>query len=127
MVGGRDASVVPIDLESNDVGGVMLTFTDKPSVFSGEVTGDSALESNTVLVFPTDTSAWVGYGSSSRRFNSTRVGKDGKFRINNLPAGEYFAIAVPDRNATDWQNPRVLETLAQSATRVRVHDADTVT
>ena len=80
-----------------------------------------------MLVFPSDPTAWVGYGSSSRRFASTRVGKDGKFRIVNLPAGEYFAVAIPDRLATDWQNPQFLESLAPEATRVRVRDGERVT
>jgi hypothetical protein len=128
MVNGRDASVVPIDIEANDVSGVMIAFTDKPSEFAGDVSVDSgAAETATVLVFPSDPNAWVGYGSSSRRFSSTRVGKDGKFRVMNLPAGEYFAIAIQDRLATDWQNPRFLESLAPEATRVRVRDGERVT
>jgi len=127
-VNGRDASVVPIDIENNDVSGVMIVFTDKPSEFAGDVSVDTGSpESLSVLVFPSDPTAWVGYGSSSRRFSTTRVGKDGKFRIMNLPAGEYFAVAIPDRLASDWQNPRFLESLAPEATRVRVRDAERVT
>jgi hypothetical protein len=83
-VNGRDASVVPIDIETNDVSGVMITFTDKPSEFAGDVSVDTGSpESLSVLVFPSDPTAWVGYGSNSRRFSSTRVGKDGKFRVMN--------------------------------------------
>ena len=41
MVNGRDASVVPIDIEANDVGGVMIAFTDKPSEFAGDVSADT--------------------------------------------------------------------------------------
>jgi hypothetical protein len=128
MVNGRDASVVPIEIEGNDVGGVMIAFTDHPSEFAGDVSIDTGSpESATVLVFPTDTTAWIGYGTNSRRFASTRVGKDGKFKITNLPAGDYFAVAIPDRLATDWQNPKFLETLAAEATRIRVRDGDRVT
>ena len=45
----------------------------------------------------------------------------------NLPAGEYFALAIPDRLATDWQNPKFLESAAQDATRVRVRDGERAT
>ena len=128
MVNGRDASVVPIEIEGSDVGGVTIAFTDRPSDLSGDVTVETGTpEAASVLVFPTDTSAWTGYGSTSRRFASTRVGKDGKFRLANLPAGEYYAIAIPDRLATDWQNPKFLESLSIEATRVRVRDGDRVT
>jgi hypothetical protein len=128
MVNGRDASVVPIEIEGNDVTGVMVAFTDHPSEFAGDVSIDSGSpDSATVLVFPTDPSAWVGYGTNSRRFASTRVGKDGKFRITNLPAGDYFAVAIPDRLAGDWQNPKFLESLAGEAARIRVRDGDRVT
>jgi hypothetical protein len=128
MVGGRDASVVPIDLEGNDLGGIMLTFTDRPSELSGEVSAEGATpDFASVLVFPTDTTAWTGYGSSSRRFATTRVGKDGKYRLTNLPAGDYYVVAIPDREATDWQNPKRLESLSTEAARVRVRDGDHVT
>ncbi|HXT70142.1 MAG TPA: carboxypeptidase-like regulatory domain-containing protein [Vicinamibacterales bacterium] len=128
MVNGRDASVVPVEIEGSDVGGVTIAFTDRPSELSGDVTVETGTpEAASVLVFPTDTSAWTGYGSTSRRFASARVGKDGKFRFANLPAGEYYAIAIPDRLATDWQNPKFLESLSVEATRVRVRDGDRVT
>ena len=128
MVNGRDASVVPVELESSDLSGVVIAFTDRPSELSGEVTVDSGSpEAMSVLVFPAEQSAWVGYGSASRRFGSTRVGKDGKYRLTNLPAGDYYAVAIQDRLAGDWQNPKFLESLMTTASRVRVRDGDVVT
>ncbi len=129
MVNGRDASVVAVDLESSDVGGVTINFTDHPSELSGQVTADGpgALEGATVLVFPADATAWVGYGSQSRRLSNTRADKQGNFKITGLPAGDYLAIAIPDKMANDWQNPKFLESLVSEATRVRVRDNDKVT
>jgi hypothetical protein len=127
MAGGRDASVVPIEFDSSDIGGVMLTFTDRPTELSGQVTGEGALERNTVLVFPADAAAWTGYGSSSRRFANVRVDKGGNFKASNLPAGEYLAVAIPDKIANDWQNPKFLESIASQATRVRIRDGEKVT
>jgi hypothetical protein len=40
MVNGRDASIYPVDVESNDLGGVMINFTDRPSDISGQVSAD---------------------------------------------------------------------------------------
>jgi hypothetical protein len=127
MVGGRDASIVPIDITSNDVGGAVLTFTDRPSEITGQVAAESGADAATVLVFPADSAGWTGYGASSRRMANTRVGKDGSFRVPNLPAGEYLAVAIPDRMANDWQNPKFLQSLAQQAERVRVPDAGQAT
>ena len=127
MVNGRDASVVPVEFDSADLGGVMLTFTDRPSELSGQVQSDGPLEGATVLVFPAESSAWVGYGSGSRRFSSTRADKQGNFKIMNLPAGDYLAVAIPDKMANDWQNPKFLETLVPEAARVHVRDGDKVT
>jgi hypothetical protein len=126
MVNGRDASVVPVELDS-DVGGVTITFTDRPSELTGQVATDAEVQSATVLVFPSDPQAWVGYGSQSRRFATARPDKAGNFRIRNLPAGDYLAVAIPDKMAGDWQNPKFLESLVAEATRVRLGDGDKAT
>ncbi len=127
QVNGRDASVVPVDLDSSDLAGVVITFTDRPSELSGQVSSDGPLEAATVLVFPAEPAAWVGYGNNSRRFANTRVDKQGNFKVTNLPAGDYLAIAIPDKMANDWQNPKFLESLAAEAARVHVRDNEKVT
>lgn len=128
MVNGRDASIYPIDVESNDLSGVMINFTDRPSDVSGQVSADAgSLEALSVLVFPADQTAWTGPGAGSpRKFLSARADKDGKYRVANIPAGEYLAVAVPDKEIADWQRPKFLESLMPSATRFRVQDGDKV-
>jgi hypothetical protein len=127
LVGGRDASVVPIDFESGDLNGVTIVFTDRATELSGQVTGDGALDSMSVLVFPSESAAWVGYGNSSRRFATTRVDKDGNYKVANLPAGQYLAVALPDKMMNDWQNPKFLEALVPQAARVTVRDNEKAT
>ena len=127
MVNGRDASVVPVEFESGDLGGVILTFTDRPTELSGRVETDGPPEASTVLIFPTDQAAWTGYGSASRRFQNVRADKTGNYKATNLPAGEYYAVAIPDKMANDWQNPKFLETLVSDATRVRIRDNEKAT
>ena len=128
MVNGRDASIYPIELESSDISGVMINFTDRPSEISGQVSLDSgSAEALTVLVFPADQSAWTGPGAgSARRFLSTRAAKDGKYTLSNVPAGDYAAVAVPDKMTAEWQHPKFLESLLPSATRFRVSDGDKI-
>jgi hypothetical protein len=128
MVNGRDASIYPVDIESNDLSGVMINFTDRPSEVSGQASADTGSpEALSVLVFPADQTSWTGPGAGSpRRFLSTRAEKDGKYRVANVPAGEYLAVAVPDKQIADWQRPKFLESLMPSATRFRVQDGDKV-
>ena len=127
LVGGRDASVVPVDFESADLNGVTIVFTDRATELSGQVTGDGALDSMSVLVFPAESSAWAGYGSSSRRFQTTRVDKQGNYKVSNLPAGQYLAVALPDKMINDWQNPKFLESLVAQGTRVTIRDNEKAT
>jgi len=122
MAGGRDASVVAVDFESNDLTGVTLNFTDQPSELSGQVQGDGVLEGTAVIVFPADSTAWTGYGTTSRRLLQTRADKQGNFKLQALPAGDYLAVAMPDKMANDWSNPKALEAFAAAATRVHVSD-----
>ena len=123
-IGGRDVSDTPLEIDG-DVTGVVLSFTDHPTQLTGNVTADSGSpEGATVIVFPTDSSAWVGYGSSSRRLRTARADKAGGFSISSLPAGEYFIAAVPDKMAADWQNPKFLEGLTSDATRFRIGDGE---
>jgi len=128
MVNGRDASIYPVDIESNDLSGVMINFTDRPSDVSGQVSADTEKpEAMSVLVFPADQASWTGPGAGSpRRFLSARADKDGKYRVPNVPAGEYLAVAVLDKLIADWQRPKFLESLMPSATRFRVQDGDKV-
>ena len=128
LAGGVDAADRPLDLDGGDVSGVMLTFTDRPSALSGQVTDRTTADGPvTVLVFPADSSAWMGYGSSPRRLRSVPADANGSYQAANLPPGEYLVAAVPDRLAGEWQNPAFLESLAGSATRVRVGNGEQVT
>jgi hypothetical protein len=124
IAGGRDIADMPIDIEGSDIGGVMLTFTDRPSEISGSVTAAAggADDSATVIVFPTDREGWTHYGMSPRRLRNVRVDKTGAFTISNLPPGDYYVAAVREASAADWQSPRFLEALAPQAQRVQLGD-----
>ena len=129
MAGARDVSDLPLAIESEDATGVMLTFTDRPADLSGQVTNAGAGADNaaTVIIFPADSSAWVGYGSTTRRLRSVRADKDGRYTAQNLPPGDYLVAAVPDKQAGDWMNPKFLESLAPLAARVRIGAGEKVT
>jgi len=122
---GRDISNVPLQLD-RDVGGVVITFTDRPSTLSGQVQNPSgaADPSATVLVFPADPGTWVDYGDFPRRLHAARVDKDGRYSLIGLPAGEYLVAAVADEASLNWRNPKTLQALARVAAAITLADGD---
>jgi len=127
--GGRDVTDTPLEIESNDVGGVTLTFADQIAELKGTVApasgaGDPAAS---VIIFPAEREGWVNYGSNPRRLRSVRADTKGAYTISNIPAGRYYVAAVNERMASDWQDPKFLEALANDATQIQVSDGQKLT
>ena len=78
----------------------------------------------TVLLFPADDRLWADSGASPRRMKTMRVTKTGGFALTAVPEGDYFIVAVRDDVAADWPDPKFLESLRTSATRVSIADGD---
>ena len=129
MLNGRDVSDVPMTIGGDDLTGLVVTFTDRAGGLTGTVrTAQNAVDATaSVLVFPTDRALWVDYGARPRRLRIVRTDRAGAFAVTGLPAGEYFAIAVPDEVADNWQRPAVLARAATLATRVKIADDGNVT
>jgi hypothetical protein len=123
---GRDLSEVPLDLESADISGVVVTFTDRPTELSGTVQTSSGVDpSTTVIVFPSDHAAWTNSGPvNRRRVRGTRTGATGAYKLTGLPAGSYYIAAVPEESAAELLDPKFLETLSGTAARVTLDDGE---
>jgi hypothetical protein len=125
MYQGRDVSDVPLELDSSDVTAVVITFTDQPTELSGTAQGTRGGDPDaTILVFPSDNTGWINTGLNPRRIRSVRSGPNGAYKIGGLPPGSYYVAAVPDELAADWQDPKLLEALARSATQVTLDDGE---
>jgi Carboxypeptidase regulatory-like domain len=121
----RDLADLPIDLESKDVNGVVLTFTDRPSSVAGTVRGaDGPDPTAVVLAYPIDTTAWSSSGALSRRMRTARAAKDGAYAIQGLPAGEYYLVAVQEDRVGEWQDPALLTALSRFAQTIRLGDGE---
>ena len=123
---GRDISETPLDLRTADVNNVVITFTDRPTQLTGVAHGeDGSPDSDAlVVVFPADQNAWSDYGPNPRRIRSTHAARNGAYRFMGLPPGDYYVAAIHE-DATAWQDPRVLETLARGASQIRLADGET--
>jgi hypothetical protein len=51
-----------------------------------------------------------------------RATEAGVYTMRGIPAGEYFLAAIPDEDAADWQDPKLLDIIARTATRVSIVD-----
>jgi len=119
---GRDVSETPFDFQ-RDVADLVITFTDRWSGISGSVQG-AAADGASVVVFPTDAQSWANYGSNPRRLKSARASAQGRYGISSLPPGDYYAVAIPEEQAADWRDPKMLEELARIATRVSIGEGE---
>ena len=120
MFQGRDISDMPVEIKG-DISGVVIQYSDSVSQISGTVRNAQGVPetSASVAIFPTDRQRWIRYESRfPRRMRSTPVGASGTFAFMSLPAGDYFVGAIPDALLDSWKDPKVLDALSRSATRV---------
>jgi hypothetical protein len=125
MLNGRDVTDVSFEVKpGEDVAGLVITLTDRPTELSGRVIDRAgrAAPGFPIVVFSTDRAQWA---VGSRRVRQVRPASDGQFSITGLPAGEYFVCAVTDLDPNDLSDPTFLEQLAASgALKVTLADGE---
>ena len=121
--GGRDYLDAPFDASTGrDLEGVVVTMIDRLATISGSVRepGGGRTNSAAVIIFPVNPQGWASYGLFPTRLRNVSVTTSGAFEIARLQAGEYYVSAVDASEARGWQDPRWLEQMAGTATRVTV-------
>jgi hypothetical protein len=128
MVNGIDALDQPFELTTENIGNVVVTFTDRQANVTGTVTGvGNAPAEGTVVIFPASYREWIAKGMSPRLMRNIRTQQKGAFTINGLPGRDYLIVALADDQVPDVQNPTVYEALARAATPLTLSDGDTRT
>jgi Carboxypeptidase regulatory-like domain len=124
---GRDVADLPLDLRSDAT--VVITFTDRWTSVRGAVTSPQGERDRdaSVVLFPIDVQQWSHYGATVRRLKSVHVSRAGEYAFASVPEGEYYLVAIPDKDAGDWQDPKFLESLTRVATRINVGDGEAKT
>ena len=124
MAGGRDILDFPLVIEPNqEVGGILMTFTDRTQELSGTVfdsTGKPTADF-TIIAFAADNRYWQ---PQSRRIVSARPGTDGRFTFRNLPAGEYRLAAITDAEPGEWFNPEFLTQLLATSFSISLAEGE---
>lgn len=120
---GRDVADTPLNVTA-DAPNLVITFTDRWSGLRGHVQADqNGAGGSTVVVFPTDSTMWESSGRAPRRLRSARVGPSGEYAFN-LPPGDYYVLALPDRQAGDWQDVDFLAEASRVAITVRIGEGE---
>jgi uncharacterized protein (DUF2141 family) len=126
MLEGRDVLDAPFTVDVDDVTGVELTFTDRRNVLSGSLQTAAGVPAPEyfIVVVPGDRRPWH---DGSRRFAFTRPASDGRFRIQDLPAGQYFLAALTDFESSDFANEDFVAQFATQSITVTIRDGEETT
>ena len=125
MVKGQDAIEMPFEVLPNEqITDVVVTFTDQVTDLSGRLidSKDQPVSGYFVVLVPSNRSAWIP-GSRRLRF-PTRTSPDGRYRIPNLPPGEYFMAALTDFDQQDLYDPAFLEQLVSAAFKITLGEGE---
>ena len=117
-IDGVDYTTKPIDASLlGPKSEAQITLTDKLTTVRGSVRDSRGpVTDAAVLVFPSDPTLWKGYGLRPQRLRSVPLSGSPSFLIENLPAGDYMAIALSASQLSSWQDPKFLTRAAALAT-----------
>ena len=109
---------------AQSVDDVEVVLTDRVTRIEGRVRGRDgrAAAGATAIVFAPTRDRWY---AQSRYMRAATVGEDGRFSVEGLPSGYYYAAAVasvPAGGADAWRDPAFLDSLVAPSTSVSVGD-----
>jgi hypothetical protein len=94
-VGGQDSLDFPFEVTAgHDIGEAIVSLIDRRTELSGTVVGPTGRPApeTTLLLYPSDRRYW----RSPRRILVVRPTTSGRFKLSDLPPGEYLVAAVGD-------------------------------
>jgi len=112
-----------VDLGGASTHQLEIVLSDKGSTVAGLVVDRNGqpLGGYSVVLFSDDQTRWT---PSSPFLKEERSTQTGQFRMKQVPAGDYLAVAVPDLPFRAFTKADVLAQLQTIATRVRVNEGE---
>jgi uncharacterized protein (DUF2141 family) len=122
-LGGRDISVMPLEITTSDLTGIDVTLTDRVSELSGTLLDGNNLPAPEffLIAFPKEQALWL---PDSPRIQSVRPAVDGKFVFRGLPAGDYLLAALTDVQQGEWYSREFLARLVTSAIPIALAEGE---
>jgi hypothetical protein len=124
---GVDVIDTGIEVRPNeDLNGLEVELTTQMSDLSGFVSSarGESVKDYSIVVFPRDHERW---GVSSRYLGGGRPDQDGRYRVRNLPEGNYYAIALDYVEQGAGTDPEFLDKVKDRATEFSLNDGETKT
>jgi len=124
-VEGQDATDTGFDFKPGGaITGIDVIVTSNATEINGTVATSNGqpVKDFTAVIFADDPARWLL--PSTRYVTATRPDQEGRFRVRNLPAGDYYAIAVEYLAQGEWGDPEVLERLKGKAERLTIKEGD---
>lgn len=119
--GGRESPDNVIDVKpGGKLEGVKVVVTNRLPAVTGRIVDDKGADAEGVIVlFPEDQARWLAIGDNIR---FGRADQKGQVRLENVPPGDYLAIAL--QTVQPWQvaDPEFLATLKDAAAKVTVRE-----
>jgi protocatechuate 3,4-dioxygenase beta subunit len=109
-----------------NVSGLEVEITNKTTVISGRVTNarSEPVKEYSAIAFSQDRERWKAAG---RYQGIGRPDQDGRFKINGLPPGDYYVIALDKIEQGQSSDPDFLDAIKAKATAITIHDGETRT
>jgi hypothetical protein len=128
QLNGREITDSGTEFKSGEtVAGIEIVATAKTTEITGGVTATdgSPLKDYTVVIFSDDPQHWTM--PLTRWVTGARPDQEGRFKIRNMPAGSYYAIAVDYVEQGAWGDPELLDRLKDRAKRFTLAEGETET
>jgi hypothetical protein len=118
-VNGRPVgdALVPIESEDLNVTFDCAAVPTRLTVRAHDDRGNADSRARAVI-FPADRQQWHGDDYRPLRLGFVRLSTSGVGEISNLPAGDYFVTAIPEAAGDGWRDPKTLDLLARTSTRI---------
>jgi hypothetical protein len=117
MLGSDDITDRPVEFRKEHSGHLEVVVTTRAAAIEGTITDDEGkpVEQAAVLVFPDERDAWRA-GSTRVKIAATQKG--GRYAVQGLVGGRYYAVASRTRIIWPPDTPEeIFESLAREATR----------
>lgn len=124
---GSDITDIGADFKAGETYNLEVELTRKTTTIAGGVTASDGapVKDYTVVVFSENPDLWRL--ARTRWVSGTRPDQDGRFKVSNMPAGAYYAVAVEYIPTGEWGDPELLDRLKSHAKRFSLDEGSSQT